>query len=262
MSTENKKKYPKSINNLQCIGPCYNKNTSILHPTQLRTYTSKDSFCPTSAHIEKDPITGAPIKMYTDKCLYPTHNKDELTASSLLTPKSEFTKELFLNIYYGINSFAQSIEWISNNSHVSIKTQIRVINAALNVFGNDIELIDDRFVSFFIDYIKKKEVPKIYDKIYKSIGIVDNDVLIVDEENNSLNKKDKQTERTNYMIKKLISNESVKGFLLKYMYAHKEWEDINDNLDLMTQSFITYLLKRAKRVGGVRETDTTERLRR
>ena len=241
ISTENKKKYPKSINNLQCLGPCYNKNTSILHPTQLRTYISKDSFCPTSAHVEKDPVTGAPIKMYTDKCLYPTHNKDELAASSLLTPKSEFTKELFLSLYYSINSFGQCIEWISNNSHVSIKTQVRVVNAALNVFGNDIELIDDRFVSFFIDYIKKKEVSKIYDKINKSIGIINNEVLIVDEKDNALTKEEKQVERTNYMIKKFINNDSAKGFLLKYMYAYKEWEDISDNLDLMTQSFITYI---------------------
>jgi hypothetical protein len=248
IENKNKKKYPKSINNLQCLGPCYNKNTSILHPTQLRTYTSKDSFCPTSVHIEKDPNTGASIKMYTDKCLYPTNNEDELGLSSLLTPKSEFTKELFLNLYYGINSFTQCIEWISNNMYVSLKTQIRVVNAALNVFGNDIDLIDDRFTSFYIEYIKKKEISKIYDKIHKKIGIIDNDVLIVDEENNSLNKEDKQTERTNYMIKKFVNNDSIKGFLLKYVYAHKKWEDVNDNLDLMTHSFIAYTENRLRRM--------------
>ena len=249
MSTERRKskKYPKSINNFQCLGPCYDKNTSILHPTQLRTYTSKNPFCPTAAHIEKDPVTGDPIKMYTDRCLNPTHNKDELASSSLLAPKSEFTKELFLNLYYGINSFDQCIEWISNNSSLPLQTQIRVLNSALNVFGKNIELIDDRFVSFFIDYLKKKEISRIYNKIHQSIGVINDDVLIVDKESNPLNKEDKQTERINYIIKKFINSENIKGFLVKYIYTHKEWEDVNDNLDLMTQSFFNYIAKKLKR---------------
>lgn len=245
MSKENKKiKYPKSITNIQCQGPCYEKNTSILHPTRFRTVTSHESFCPTTEHMGQDPVTGDPIKLYTDGCVNPTHNKDELTFSSLLAPKSEFSKLMFLAIYYEINSFEDCMVWLEGNSHVGLKTQIRVVNASLNVFGNELLLIDDRFVNFFIDYVKKSEIYRIYDNVHKNIGIVKEQVLIIDEKNNTLKKDDNQIERMNYILLKFVNTGNVKSFLIKYANAYKGWNDIDDNLELIVKSFIEYIIKK------------------
>lgn len=240
----NNKKYPKSINNFECLGPCYEKNTSILHPTRFRTTTSVDNFCPTTEHMGEDPITGKPIKMYTDRCLNPTHTKDELSANSLLAPRSEFSKEFFLAIYYEITSFEQCMEWLSQNTYVPLKTQIRVVNASLNVFGNNLQLIDDRFVTFFSEYIKKFEMPRIYAKIHKYIGIKNDQILLVESEHNSLKKEDNQIERINYIMVKFLKSDDMQNFLLKYMNAFEGWDTVNDNLEKIVLSFIEYIFKK------------------
>jgi hypothetical protein len=243
----NKKNYPKSINNLQCLGPCYEKNTSILHPTRFRTVTSIDSaFCPTTEHDGEDPITHESIKLYTDKCLNPTHVKDELSSASILAPRSEFSKELFLAVYYEINSFEECIEWLDNNSHLPLKTQIRVVNAVLSVFGDNLQLIDDKFVKFFISYIKSYEIQGIYDKVYKYIGISKDSVLIVDERSNKLDKKDMQIERMNYIVSKFLNEDSIKNFLLKYTQSFSDWKIINDNLYNMSLTLTEYIIKKVK----------------
>jgi hypothetical protein len=247
MSKENKenKKYPKSINDFQCLGPCYEKNTTIFHPTRFREISDpQQPFCPTVEHAVEDHLTGISRKTTFDTCLNPTHNKDVSTSFSLLNPKSEFSKELFLGVYYNINSFNQCMEWITNNSHVSLKTKIRIINATLNAYGNEMDLINDKLNEFFIEYLKIQGVKNIYNKIHKNIGISNNEIIIVNEKKNSLKKDNYHVERINFIVDTFINSENVKKFLLKNMYSRKDWNDHNDNLNLMTDDFIEYIQKK------------------
>ncbi len=89
------KKFPKSISGKQCVGPCYKKNTKVLHPTYLNVITNENDFCPIN-RIEKI-IDGKKIIYDTDVCNDATNIKESENINSydLLFPYVDFNPELF-----------------------------------------------------------------------------------------------------------------------------------------------------------------------
>ena len=153
------KRYPKSKHNFQCLGPCYYPGTMIVHPTNVELVSnSMEPFCPVEEWEEVDPVTKKNETVLTDTCLNPTEKtgtSKELELN-ILVPYIDFNSEHFLKIYYDIFSFEDSINWIDRNKFVPFGTKTRIINSALKVFGDNIDLFDNRFVDFIIEYIKKK----------------------------------------------------------------------------------------------------------
>ena len=50
------KRYPTSNSGLQCVGPCYKKNTKIIHPIYSHVVTDlHNSFCPVAEYYENNP---------------------------------------------------------------------------------------------------------------------------------------------------------------------------------------------------------------
>lgn len=245
---ENIKKYPKSKNNYQCIGPCYHPGTMVVHPTQLEFVTEGPlPFCPIDEIFYEDPKTGETLKKSTDTCYNPTE-KDNIDKSQLelniLTPQIDFNSEQFLKIYYKVFSFDGAIDWIENNQHVPIGTQVRIINCTIDAFGKYIELFDVRFCNFFINYIKLKKIKKIYSQLHKHIGVESStgDIFI---SNNNLELHDKSIERINYIIQTFINVEEITKFLQKYFKKnYDKFVSTEDHLDNMTNDLIIYIINK------------------
>ena len=79
----NIKSYPKSINGMQCVGPCYKKNTKILHPIYLNVVTNneKNFFCPIVE--KKEIINGKKISTYVDECNEINYNKKNINNAKI-----------------------------------------------------------------------------------------------------------------------------------------------------------------------------------
>ena len=240
------KKYPKSKNNFQCLGPCYNSGVMVMHPTQLEYVTDyTQPFCPVDLWDKTDPKTGKTTKLVVDTCFNPTE-KENISNKELqlniLTPYIDFNSEQFLKIYYNIFSFEDSIEWIDKNNFVPLGTKIRIINASLNTFGETIDLFDNRFTDFFIEYIKKRILKTIYKKVSPNIGIQNDNVLFVKTEDNNLSNTDNYIERTNFLVKIFLNKEETTRFLVKYFKNRKKtWGDTRDHLTKMGNDIAIYI---------------------
>lgn len=243
----NIKKYPKSKNKKQCLGPCYKPGTTIVHPTYLEYVTDEiNPFCPVEEWRQTDIVTGRTTGVITDTCFNPI---DEQSTSkelemNILTPYIDFNLDQFLKIYYEIFSFEHSIDWIDRNKHAPLNTKIRIINAALTTYGNKIEIFDSRFTDFFIEIIKRNEIANIYDKIHKNIGIDDaSNIYFVNASKNDLSSKQKYVERTNYLIKIFLDKDEVTKFLSKYFRRKKQiWADIYNYIIDMINDFVNMII--------------------
>jgi hypothetical protein len=245
------KKYPKSKHNFQCLGPCYNPGTMAVHPTHLEIVSlAKYPFCPVDEWEYTNPKTKEVTTHMVDTCFNPidiTETANKELEINILTPYIDFNATHFLKIYYNIFSFEDSIDWIYRNKHVPIKTKLRIINSALNIFGKDIDLFDIRFTDFFIEYIKKKEIINIYNKIHTYISIDEkqNNVQIINPNNNSLNKRENCTERINFIIKTFLDKDDITKFLMRYFkYRKSNWNNFTDHILNMINDFIDYILNK------------------
>ena len=119
----NIKKYPKSVHNRQCIGPCYKKDTKIIHPLYFDLVTNLDSsFCPV-VEWEHDNI----LKIQ-DNCYEINQNEStSYNTMDLLFPYVDFNTQLFLNLFYKIISYNNGIEWLNNNLHLNINKNINFV---------------------------------------------------------------------------------------------------------------------------------------
>jgi hypothetical protein len=242
------KKYPKSINNRQCLGPCYETNTEILHPIFLRNIKNSEfkgkPFCPTDFYQIENEATGKKIDIDYDICYNPTQNKDSSTIESLLIFQSGFTKDVFLSLYYDINTFEEMCEWLEINKFYPLETKVRIVNAALNLFGDNLDYFDDSFVDFYIEYIKEKFIILFYKDIYEYIGTdkEKKEIFIVNKYKNNLKYDDLYVERINYLVEKFFNKTEVKKFLFKFLKSKNIlFENYNDILYIIYKEHQIYI---------------------
>lgn len=246
----NIKKYPKSKNNFQCLGPCYYPGTMVIHPTEIDIVSdTMYPFCPVDRWDSVDPVTKQTKNMVTDICFNPTEkesiNKNELELN-ILTPYIDFNSEQFLRIYYNIFTFEDSIDWINRNKHVCVTTKARVINSSLKSFGESIDILDNRFSDIFIDYVKAKKIKHIYFNIYNYIS-VDKKTKEIFLSQNDIPYDDLCTERINYVIKTFLNKDDITKFLIKHLkYRKTVWRNINNHLENMCVELGDYILNKIK----------------
>lgn len=239
---ENIKKFPKSKNNRQCVGPCYKPNTNTLHPIYLKRLTAKTAYCPVSVWTEtkKD---GSKRKHIIDLCENPINETDKkLLEISMLLPYIDFNSNHFLKIYYNIFSFDDALIWINNNNFTPIDSRIRIISNALNAFGKKIEIIDGRFINFLYDTIKVKYIDPIYRNVSQYIGKIKDKIAFVDPENNKLDKYELEKERINYIYDTIINKDELFKFVTRYLKHYQPtWEEITDNFDDLISKLSEYI---------------------
>lgn len=243
MYKKKKVKYEKSINGRRCIGPCYYPNVPIKHPISLNVIKNEQhSVCPTKEYVVKNEITGKEKEFNFDKCLNPTHNEDISNVELLVIMQSGFSKDSFLEDYYDIHSFEEAVDWLNNNMFIPLETQMRVMNASLNAYGNDIDFFNEIFVKFFIIYLKKKKIKTIYKNIHKNLGIVNGKVSLIKSDKNNLEYDDNIVERMDYIVDNFVTMINVENFFIKDVEPIKStFENYDDPLDLMTLTMVEYI---------------------
>jgi hypothetical protein len=242
------KKYPKSKRNLQCLGPCYQPKTKVIHPISLEIVTDNiNAFCPVSQWIYEDPDTGRKDVLITDVCYNPTDNKTiskkELELN-MLVPYVDFNIEQFLKIFYSIYSFEDGISWIDKNKFKPLYTRIRILNMCMKVYGGQIDIIDNRFVDFFIDIIKRKYIREIYLHVAKYIEIKGDEVFLVDPDGENIGNNNVVI-KTNYIIKNFINGDDISKFLTRYLRQRKEkWDQIVDHMQSIIADLTAYIVNK------------------
>lgn len=247
----NVKTYPKSIHNIQCIGPCYYPGTMIVHPVTLQTLTDPDEpFCPVNQFEHFDKNTGMKTTKSLDICYRPTDNVDlsgKEFEMNMLNPNIEFNNNEFLKIYYNISSFEDAINYIDSKKYLPIATKLRIIDCSLNAFGYELTIFDNRVVDFFIDVISQKWMDDIYDKIGKYIKIDGDKISFKNniKRNVSAFHTDSETDKNikyNFIKSKFITPEEIYKFLSRYLKHRKEnWKQIKQHSINIKKDFIDYI---------------------
>jgi|SRR3989344_5258929 len=222
--------FPLSINHRQCLGACYYKNTTIIHPINYSLITNtKDAFCPVF-----DPTDN---NEYHDICLNPTEKEYKSTSNVQI---SHLTPTIFLYKVYNINSFYEGLQWINNNKDKNMLTKIRIINACLAAYEIEYNLLDEIFINFFIEYIKYQEYEFMITHLYKYINVTDNKVNL---HVNELKLDEYKEERKKFIIDILLEQSFIKKFLTKKL----DLTQTNNHLHYLTFLFIEYIIKKTKK---------------
>lgn len=216
------KKYPKSIDGSQCIGPCYKSREIILHPVTLEWITDKhNSFCPINENDDGE---------VTKECAKITSNDVKSSKDfdfEMLLPFVDLTPQRFLKLYYNIYSIDDAFLWLNEHEYLALDTRIRVINNTISAYGKQSANYKDVLTDFILEIAQKKWNEHIYENISKYIYVdeKENKIIFVDPKKNKLNKNDFYGERTKFIFDKLFSQKNVSSFLDKLI--HKQDLDIN-----------------------------------
>jgi hypothetical protein len=219
--TENK--YPISINDIPCIGPCYPAGKHIIHPLDFTYITGDHNFCPTNKYEEIGKNGQTTIKKLA-KC----HPKDvkheqEMDSNDILTPYILFNPILFLKGFYNLNSLEDILEWLKKNSHLPANTKLRVIECMFLSF-DDIYIIDNIIIDCYKQYFIEN-IMIFYDTLYKYVYVDDANNKIYLKKNDS-DKNKFNIERINFLTDKFINTDEINKFITKF-YAKSN--DIESN---------------------------------
>jgi hypothetical protein len=251
------KKYPKSKNNFQCLGPCYKPNTWVLHPITLEHITDeKNPFCAVNEWEYIDEKTGKKYDILTDACHNPTDSqpisKKELEMN-IIIPTIDFNSEHFLKIYYKIFCFDDTIKWLEDNTHAAFFTKKRILECSIKAFSKEIYGIDEIIVDFYIGIIKKSWLDGIIRKINKYINIDgENNISFQNPKYNNISYENKyQNEKRNYVIEKFINSEFVEKFLTRFIQQFQnsldEFDSLSDKIKTELEIYIEHkILKTLK----------------
>ncbi len=233
--------FPVSINNRQCIGPCYEKNKYIMHPINLTFVTNDKPFCPTNVYESKDK-TGKKYTSFTDECFKATANDSENDQMDFLNPNINFNPEQFLILYYKIDNYDRTLEWLKNNNHLPLRTKLRVIECTIVKYYNNIYIIDDLIINNYY-LLLLENINKIYEKIYKYVDI-DSDKKKILFKETKLDINDFIVERINFIKDKLINQDEIGKFINKYLEkSKKDSENIEKEFQKneLIKNFIIYI---------------------
>lgn len=248
---DSEENYPISRHNNQCIGPCFEKDTWILHPVTLEYINNPDlDICPTNEWLDKDPVTGEFKISGHDACDNPIKKSDLTKRDKILNtlvPKIEFSCSHFLKMYYKIESFDESVLWIKNHPYSPINTKLRIMECALKQWGNTNTFsITNEMIEFYIQVIKQLWITDIYKVTNKYIYIEDGKIYFkkdIVEDNSS------KVEKINFLIKKFIDHNIVHKFMISYFDNYKEeWKSVGAHNKLIKRDFVKYILKKIENI--------------
>lgn len=234
------KKYPTSIHNKRCIGPCLGKNEWWTHPITLELITNKDqSFCVTEPWFDEKTKRNR----MQDECYLPI-NKPLIPVQQLelnmIVPTFHFSCEYFLRVYYDIYSFESAVDWVLMNKDSPILSVLRIMDCAWNTYGNSLDVVSEQLIDVYLMIIKKNWIKDIYPLIAKYIS-VDKDIitLSVNEDDPDENK----IARINFFFKKVMTRQFVYKTLQSYIETNKSnWADITSHTKELKSYFIDNII--------------------
>lgn len=207
----NKRKYPISVHNKQCIGPCYPPKTKIIHPvTMSMSYHNTKNLCPTTEWItDNNDIE------YYDECLVPNIKDLGVADRAFYFPDIPFNPKFFLTVYYEIAGFDGIIKFL--NTDELINTKKRIMECGWKIYGNTEMAITDDIINFYLELIKKDWIYEFMNKLSKYIQIEGDKIFIAKSTND-----DHSIEKTNFLMKKIITKQSIFKILNQYIDSLKE----------------------------------------
>ena len=244
------KKYPTSKTGKQCLSPCYEPGTYAIHPVTLQYVIDKDNpFCAIHPYEKWDPIRGQ-MDIYThDVCYVPTAKEDIVRKQiemDILLPIIDFSCSRFLNLYYDSNSFEDIFIWFEKNVDAPYETKMRLIECGWKVYGNNVNVVSDNMVDFYVELIKKNWIKHLYPTIKLYIKI-DGDNIYVDkkEDINATHDNKHKIMKINYFIKKFITKNNVYKFLTTYIeHYSSKWNEIESHNQNLRDFFIKYIISK------------------
>ena len=243
------KKFNKSVNNYQCIGPCYPRNKWVLHPNTLEYISNTEtSFCPINGITKLDPETKTYYVKHDDKCIIEkdednssTQSEEESTMNAVL-PYLGFNLTDFLIQFYNISSYEEGIDWIEKNPTVPLLTKKRIFEIILYIYGNKIDIIDNRTIDFFIEIIKQIYINKIYQSISPYIYIDEKKVSVSKKENILSDTEEDKINKKMYIEQEFLNPNEISKYLLKYFKNRKEkWDSIQNHIENLVNDLIIYI---------------------
>ena len=242
-------KYPKSINNVQCIGPCYEAGSTIIHPVTLDEITNPNNhFCPVDRIILTNSETGERMVDTIDFCYVPTvkQQSSQLTDElkhKLIAPTFVFDTNYFLKIYYDIGSLEDGIAWLDKNSSIPYKTKERIFNQTMVAYGDNLSIADHRLV-IFIREIMVHNIQKIYAKVSKYIDTKDGKIVLIPNSANVIVDNPKEKLITSYIKSKFLGDSEISRFVSKFLRYGSEHLKTRNLSELLVKSMIDYIEKR------------------
>jgi hypothetical protein len=247
-------KYPKSINNMQCIGPCYEGDSSIIHPSTLDELKHNKNFCPVDVFVDIDKVTGEKTIIQADNCYIPTVTKNDtskitdMLGQQLISPTFKFSTNYFLRIYYNIGSLEDGIEWLDKNKDSPYRTLERVFNQIMILYGDNLSVVDHKTLDF-INKIMLFNLPKIFKAIVKYIEIKDNKItLILPNARKTSYMLDKTHINiiTSYIKEKFLGKSDVSKFVSKFIRYNPNEINKKKLSKILVKYMIDYIIKRIK----------------
>ena len=226
---------------IKCIGPCYDKmSKNIINPLNLVRYkNSTVNLCPTFPFIYNDTIENfAP-------CGEPTKTKQDIF--SMVLPTIGISSEYFIYIYYNIKNLEDLLNWLDNNTNLPYRTKERVFNNGMVEYGNDIKIIDHRFVDH-ISYLLHYNLHKIYIPIREYIKVNKNNIELLNPI--YIDKKDRYVDNKNtiqlirhYIKDKFLNHEFIYKYVIKFVKYYKT--NLTDKYitDILVTNMIDYIIK-------------------
>lgn len=232
-------KFGKSQSGLQCLSPCYPADLSTIHPITLRYYNANFPYCHVNNKINSETNDIEDI----DKCFNPISADDYGKLNvDILIPLIDFNCNYFLVIFNNIKSLEDGMEYLDKKKYTSINTRARVVNCILKVYGDNIEIVDQRLIEFFIELAKKKWINLIYNATYKYIYADEKAVKFITPKNNHLNYNDYKIERINYIIVKFINFDEMYKFINRYLdHNRNNLNNIENYIENIKNDLIIYI---------------------
>lgn len=134
-----------------------------------------------------------------------------------------FNEGFFLKKIYNIKSFDEALEYINKNNTLPLKTLLRIIDCSWKIYGEEVIVVDNRLIDFYVEVVKKIWINEIYDHIEKYIKIDKlGRILLSKNDNNDNNSGGKNnmrmnTEKTNFIYERFINTEEMYKFLMRYL---------------------------------------------
>lgn len=249
-SKDTKNNYPVSINNQQCIGPCYYTGTQIIHPLTLDEISNIDyHFCPVNAFPHKDPITKKIRLEIIDKCIVPTAREtqmDETLSENIIVPRFHFSSDYFIKVYYKIFNLEELLRWLDEHKNDPFKTKERVFNNGMAVYGDQLTIIDHRLV-YFVNDVMNEYLPKIYKQLKKYIIVIDDKITLVEySQERKTSNDDSLFLVRGYIKSKFLGTDNITQFMSKFVRYYKA--ELSDRFlsHHLVNHMVDYCIKRIK----------------
>lgn len=222
-------------NNDVCIGPCVPPGTVILHPITLKMITNHTySFCPVI------PIVVNDNELQDIRKCYKFDDIDTIKNFDMITPKTGFTSERFLQVVYNIHSIENAIEWLNDNKHKPLLTKNRIINCAWKSYLNNIENVTEPLIHFYRNRIIDLWLEEIYDVVGENLDISGNTIIV--NKNGKSKVTDFVSEKNKYIINNILTFNTIQKIILKFIKHNTEiWNSIDKHEIIFKKTLFEYI---------------------